>query len=108
MSGLFNIGIATIFAREVLEGSIIVVNYRSIIHKNDEWSDERKKESLRTVTVAALIATFVAALLVIAVAIPLGILGHNLDERVVASVEGTNEQTNERNITSNSNPSSCR
>lgn len=86
--GLFNIAIATIFAREVLEGSIIVINYRSIIHNKDDWDKARKQESLRAVTVAAFLATFVATIVVICVAVPLGILGHDLNDHIVSLVEG--------------------
>jgi high-affinity iron transporter len=85
---LFNVAITVIFTREILEGSLIVINYRSIILKNDEWDEERKKQSLRTVTIATCIATLVAIAVAVAVAVPLVILGHDLNDRDVSYIEG--------------------
>jgi high-affinity iron transporter len=87
---LFNTAIAVIFTREILEGSLIVINYRSIILKSDEWDEERKKQSLRTVTIATCVATAVAIVVAIAVAVPLLILGHDLDDEKVSYIEGKN------------------
>jgi hypothetical protein len=73
-SGVFNIAIATIFAREFLEGAIIIGQYRTVINKSD-WDAERKQQGLKTVTMSAAAAIAVAIAVVLAVAIPLGILG---------------------------------
>jgi high-affinity iron transporter len=86
--GLFNIAIATIFAREILEGALIIGNYRMCIIKNEAEAEEVKKKKLRAVTIAAVCASFVAALVIIGVAIPLGILSNELDVRVSQVVEG--------------------
>jgi high-affinity iron transporter len=85
---LFNVAIATIFAREVLEGCVIIGQYRTVIHKSDQMDDERKKASLRAVTLSATLAAVVAIAVVIAVAIPLAIVSGELDERVVQIIEG--------------------
>lgn len=85
--GLFNIAIATIFAREMLEGGLIVGNYRSCIILT-AVDDDTKKTQLRAVTVAALFAALVAILIIIAVAIPLGIVSSKLDPNVVHIIEG--------------------
>ena len=84
---LFNIAIATIFAREILEGALIIGNYRTCIIKTAD-DEEIKKTQLRAVTVAALFATVVAVLVIVAVAIPLGILSNELDPNVVGIIEG--------------------
>jgi high-affinity iron transporter len=90
-SSLFNVAIATIFAREFLEGAIIIGNYRTVINKNEKWDDERKAAALKEVTRSATFASFIAILVVIAVAVPLGILSKDLDDDVVKVVEGVSK-----------------
>ena len=87
----FDVAIATIFAREVLEGAIIIGQYRTVIIKSDHWTDDFKEKALKSVTYAAIVATFVAVLVVIAVAVPLGILSQDLDDRVVELIEGVSK-----------------
>jgi high-affinity iron transporter len=89
MSDLINAGIMTIFAREMLEGTVIVGQYRTVVKRAPEWSDpERQKEGLKAVTVSALFA-FVLAIIVIAiVAVPLALLSKNLNPRVEQFIEG--------------------
>mmetsp|Transcript_4305 Transcript_4305/g.7180 ORF Transcript_4305/g.7180 Transcript_4305/m.7180 type:complete len:346 (+) Transcript_4305:157-1194(+) len=87
-TGLFNVAIATIFAREILEGALIIGNYRMCIIKADASNEEEKKKKLRAVTMASLFATLVAVLVIIGVAIPLGLLSNELDKRVVQVIEG--------------------
>jgi high-affinity iron transporter len=86
-SGVFNIAIATIFAREFLEGAIIIGQYRTVINKSD-WDAERKQQGLKTVTMSASAAIAVAIAVVLAVAIPLGILGRDLNDKTVELIEG--------------------
>ena len=89
---LFNIAIATIFAREVLEGAIIIGNYRTAIIKSDKWKNEEQRQiALSAVTKWALIAAAGAVAVVVAVAIPLGLLSQELDERVVEIIEGVSK-----------------
>lgn len=87
-STVFNVAIATIFAREFLEGAIIIGNYRTVIQKNEDWDDATKRTALKTVTYSATAASIVAILIVIAVAIPLGILSKDLNENAVMLIEG--------------------
>jgi high-affinity iron transporter len=88
---LFNVAIATIFAREFLEGAIIIGNYRTCIIKNDAFDEDQKKQRLRAVTYATIFATILAIVVVLAVAIPLGILSQDLDERTVEIIEGVSK-----------------
>jgi high-affinity iron transporter len=45
MSDIFNGAVMTIFAREMLEGTIIMGQYRTVIQRSPEWQDpERQKE----------------------------------------------------------------
>lgn len=87
-NALFNVAIATIFAREFLEGAIIIGQYRTVIKRNDKWDEETKTLALKTVTRWASIASLFAILVVLAVAIPLGVLSKDLDEKVVEIIEG--------------------
>jgi len=90
-SGLFNVAIATIFAREFLEGAIIIGQYRTVILRNDEWDEETKSRGLATVTRSASFASALAILIVLAVAIPLGVLSKELDDTVVMIIEGVSK-----------------
>jgi len=85
---LFNVAIATIFAREFLEGAIIIGQYRTVIKKSNDFSGDRETEALKTVTKAAWYATAVAVLVVLAVAIPLAILSRDLDPKTAEIIEG--------------------
>ena len=45
MSDLINGAIITIFAREMLEGTVIVGQYRTVVMRSPDWQDpERQKE----------------------------------------------------------------
>lgn len=90
-SALLDIGVATIFAREFLEAFIITGNYRTVIQKNDNYTDEEKRIRLKAVTKWALIASFVAILVVLAVAIPLGVLSQQLDDKIADIIEGVSK-----------------
>jgi high-affinity iron transporter len=88
---LFDLGVATIFAREFLEGGIIVGNYHTVINKSDEIPPEEKKQKIRAVNVAAAAASAVAVLMILATGIPLGIASKNFDNRVAEIIEGTSK-----------------
>ena len=90
-NSLFNIAVATIFAREFLEASLIIGNYRTAIIRCDHTSEEDKKAKLKNVTIAAAFAALVATLVILAVAIPLGIASSELDENVVRVIEGVSK-----------------
>lgn len=84
----FDIGIATIFAREVLEGSIIISQYRTVLLRSSEWEGERQRLALRTITLSAIGAGFVAFALCLIVGIVLAILGNDLDDQTSQLIEG--------------------
>jgi len=91
-SSVFNIAIATIFAREFLEGIVIIGNYRTAINKSEHWKNpEEKKKALREVTKSAAFAALVAILIVVVVAVILGLLATELDDRVVEIIEGVSK-----------------
>ena len=99
---LFDAAICTIFAREFMEGAIIIGEYRTAILHSDlpatrqEVDDEEdadpkktsKQELLRTVTVWAAIASALAVAIVLIVAIPLAVLSKNFDKKVAEIIEG--------------------
>jgi len=67
---LIDIAIATIFAREILEGCIIISSYRTMIIKTFR-DEEKKRLALRAVTMSALWASLVAVIIAAAVCIGL-------------------------------------
>ena len=92
MAPIFDIAIATIFAREVLEGTIIIGQYRTVIKKSPDFADEEKqKVALRAVTTSALIASGVALLICIAVAVPLAVASKNIKPEVIYIIEGVSK-----------------
>lgn len=88
---VFNIAIATIFAREFLEAVVIIGQYRTVIQRSDHWDDDTRAKALSAVTKSAIFASSLAILVVIAVAIPLGVLSKKLDEHTVNIIEGTSK-----------------
>ena len=88
---LFNVAISVIFAREMLEGCIIILNYRSTISKNEEWDAETKANALRTVTRSTVIAVSLAVLVVVVVAVALGVASKRLDDSAVLFIEGVSK-----------------
>lgn len=89
MAEVFDFAITTIFAREVLEGSIIVGQYRTIILRGDHLPRHvTKDQALRAVTQAAILATAFAILVCVAVAIPLALLSNEFNNRTSKVIEG--------------------
>ena len=92
MVQLFDFAVATIFAREVLEGSLIMGEFRTIILRaGGAINQEEKTRLLRAINVAALVATVVAVLLCAAVAIPLAVLSKDFDTRTSNIIEGASK-----------------
>ena len=92
MAKIFDFAVMTIFAREVLEASVIIVNYRTIIKRSEALPEGVEKEdALRAITVSALVASFVAIAVIAIVAIPLGLLSRNFDPRVSTIIEGVSK-----------------
>ena len=92
MKELFDIAVTTIFAREVLEGGIIIGEYRTVIKRTD-WqnSDLTQEEALRAVTVAAIVAAALALLVCAAIAIPLLVLSKDFNKDTAIIVEGVSK-----------------
>ena len=89
---LLDFAVITIFARETLEGGIIIGEYRTVIMRtNWENSPITQKTALRTVTISALLAAFVAIVVCAAVAIPLAILSKDFDPNTAKIVEGVSK-----------------
>ena len=87
----FDVGVASIFAREVLEGSIIIINYRAVIRRSQIWEGEREKEALRIVTKYAIIAGLIAVVCILAIAVPLQVISNNFDDRYAKLIEGASK-----------------
>ncbi len=92
MTGLLDGAIMTIFAREVLEGTVIIGQYRTVLLRSDDWQEpEKQKQGLKAITYSALLATFVAIIVCACVAIPLAVLSRDLDEKVAIIIEGVSK-----------------
>ena len=89
MSELFNFAALTIFARECLEGSIIIGEYRTIILKSDCLAPGiQQSDALQAVNVASALAAIVAVLLIVAVAVPLALLSSDFNPSTSYIIEG--------------------
>jgi high-affinity iron transporter len=92
MSQLLDFAVITIFAREVLEGGIIIGEYRTVIlRSNWDSSPISQKQALRAVTVSALVAAFVAVIVCAAIAIPLAMLSRDFDDKTAKLIEGASK-----------------
>jgi len=94
MTSLINFAVVTIFVREVLEGAIIIGEYRTIIVRSDRGclkAGIQKDEALREVTLSALFATALALLVIAAVAIPLAVLSRSFDPATSKIIEGVSK-----------------
>jgi high-affinity iron transporter len=93
MTDLINFAVVTIFAREVLEGGIIIGEYRTVILRSkwDENSQMTQQEALRTVTLAALVAAAVAVVVCAAIAIPLAVLSKDFNAKTAMVIEGVSK-----------------
>lgn len=87
MPGLFDAGIATIFAREQLEACIIIGQYRMVVMRSD-WDEARKKAALRAIWVAAGFAGAAAVFVIMCVAIPIKLLGNDFEDSTAKVIEG--------------------
>jgi len=83
---------ATIFAREILEGCIIIGQYRTVIYKSPDFQDPvAQKVALRTVTMSALWASLAAVVLAASVTVGLYFAGKNFDNYTAEIIEGVSK-----------------
>ena len=92
MSELLNFAVITIFARETLEGGIIIGEYRTVILRSD-WNgaEVTQRQALRVVTVSAIVASAVALVVCAAVAIPLAVLSRDFNPDTAVVIEGVSK-----------------
>ena len=93
MTDLLNFAVITIFAREVLEGGIIIGEYRTVVLRSQNWNNPEmtKQEALREITMSALAAAAFALVLCVAIAIPLAVLSKDFNEKAETIVEGVSK-----------------
>ncbi len=88
----FDAAIASIFARELIEASVIIVNYRTLIRSAEHWNNAAEKNrALKAVTVSAILASLVAVVMVSIFAVVSGIVSSHLTERVLSIISGVSE-----------------
>lgn len=90
---LVDFAVTTIFARECLEGSIIIGQYRTIVLRGEHAlaPGVTQKDALSEIVVATLGATALALFVIACVAAPLGILSHELDTTTAYIIEGVSK-----------------
>lgn len=93
MSNLFDFAVLTIFARECLEGAIIVGQYRTIILRGRDAlaPDVTVNRALKEVNMAVVGAAVLALLVIAAVAAPLAILSNQFDTTTAYILEGVSK-----------------
>ena len=92
MTQLIDVAMLTLFAREALEGSIIIAEYRTVVLYSDHLEEGVSKDkALRAITVASLGATVLAAVVIMAVAIPLAVLSKDFDPTTASIIEGVSK-----------------
>ncbi|GKY93165.1 hypothetical protein MPSEU_000284500 [Mayamaea pseudoterrestris] len=91
-SQLINASILTVFAREILEGSIIIAEYRTVVMYGDSLEQGLTREkALRAITVSSLLATLLAIIVIFAVAVPLALLSKDFDTTTSELIEGVSK-----------------
>lgn len=93
MSSLLDFAVITIFARETLEGGIIIGEYRTVIQRSTPWKNDQltQQQALRTVTGAAVVAALLALVVCAAVAIPLAVLSREFNDKTAILIEGASK-----------------
>jgi high-affinity iron transporter len=94
-SSLFDFAVTTIFARECLEGAIIIGEYRTIVLRGETHRalapGFAPDEALREITLSAIAASALALLVIVAIAIPVAILSANFDTSTAYIIEGVSK-----------------
>lgn len=93
-SSLFDFAVTTIFAREFLEGSIIIGEYRTIVLRGNSQTlapGVTKEQALSEIMFASLGAVALALLVIAAIAIPLAVLSSTLDPTTAYIIEGVSK-----------------
>jgi len=88
---LWSVPIAVIFAREILEACVIIGQYRILVLRSDHFSGDEQRVALRNIWICSAGAAVLAAVVIVALAIPLSILGKEMDDRVVEVIEGVSK-----------------
>lgn len=91
MPELFSVPIASIFARELLEACVIIGQYRTLVQRSDEWEVARKPAALKKIWYCAGGAAAFAVFINMCVAIPLAVLGNDLDKTAAEVIEGVSK-----------------
>jgi high-affinity iron transporter len=93
-SHLFDFAMITIFAREFLEGSIIIGEYRTVVLRGNDDAlapDVSKQDALSEITIASVGATALALLVIACIAIPLAVLSSTFDPNTGYIIEGVSK-----------------
>jgi len=87
----FDVAIAAIFARELAEAMVIVGQHLSVVYCHTEFTTEEKRTAARKIVIASALAAVLAILTVLATGIGLSQLHKEIDDHVVAIIEGVSK-----------------
>jgi len=91
MTELFSVPIASIFARELLEACVIIVQYRTLVQRSGKWEETCKPGALKKIWYCAGAAAVFAIFINVCIAIPLAVLGNDLDKTAAEVIEGVSK-----------------
>jgi len=86
-AALWSVPIASIFAREFMEATIIIGNFRTLVIRAD-WDEERKRLAHKNIWISSFVAFFVAFLAILGLGIGLSQAGSQLSSFWVHIIEG--------------------
>eukprot|EP00306_Pavlova_sp_CCMP459_P012624 CAMPEP_0185190188 /NCGR_PEP_ID=MMETSP1140-20130426/6496_1 /TAXON_ID=298111 /ORGANISM="Pavlova sp., Strain CCMP459" /LENGTH=337 /DNA_ID=CAMNT_0027756795 /DNA_START=79 /DNA_END=1095 /DNA_ORIENTATION=- len=84
---LWSVPIASIFAREFMEATIIIGNFRTLVKRAD-WDEEKKQTAHKEIWRSSFVAFFVAFLAILGLGIGLSQAGQELSTYWVHIIEG--------------------
>lgn len=88
---LWSVPIAVIFAREILEACVIIGQYRTLVIRSEEFSGASEIVALRNIWLCAGGSALIAVLMIVALAVPLSILGAEMNNAVAEVIEGVSK-----------------
>eukprot|EP00929_Paragymnodinium_shiwhaense_P064703 TRINITY_DN3244_c0_g1_i7.p1 TRINITY_DN3244_c0_g1~~TRINITY_DN3244_c0_g1_i7.p1 ORF type:complete len:340 (-),score=86.66 TRINITY_DN3244_c0_g1_i7:523-1542(-) len=88
---VWSVPIAVIFAREILEACVIIGQYRTLVLRSDYYQGAEQDAALRAIWLCAGGAAALAVAFIIALAVPLSLLGEEMNDAAAEIVEGVSK-----------------
>jgi len=88
---VFDVAIAAIFARELAEAMVIIGQHLSVVSRNVAFTEAEKRTAVRRIWIASTLAAVLAILTVLAAGIGLSQLHQEIDDGIIAIIEGVSK-----------------